>query len=265
MSAALRCNVSVTGEPGARPMVFVHGFGCDQHMWRRVAPAFEQEYRVVLLDLVGAGGSDLAAYDEEKHATLDGHAADVLEVLRELEMQDVVLVGHSVAAMIGVLAQVAEPDAISRLVLVAPSARYLDTDGYTGGFSESDINDLLDLMASNHLGWQGSLSALVLPATEQPELNAELEESFCRTRPDIAAHFAKVTFLSDNRADLPQVSVPTLVLQDRVDAIAPPSAVKFVSDAIPGASHVVIDTTGHCPHLSAPEATVTAIERFLRS
>lgn len=265
MSAALKCNVSVSGRPGARPMVFVHGFGCDQHMWRHVAPAFEQDYRVVVLDLVGAGGSDLAAYDEERHATLHGHATDVLDVLHELELKDVVLVGHSVAAMIGVLAQIAEPDAISALVLVTPSARYVDTAGYTGGFSESDIDDLLNLMASNHLGWQAPLSELVLPATERPDLHAELEESFCRTRPDIAAHFAMVTFLSDNRADLPRVSAPTLVLQNRVDAIAPPSAVTFVSDAIPGATQVVIDTTGHCPHLSAPEATVRAIEGFLHS
>lgn len=264
MSAARTCNVSVAGPPGARPMVFVHGFGCDQHMWRHVFPAFEQDYRVVLLDLVGAGGSDLAAYDEERHATLHGHAADVLDVLHELELQDVVLVGHSVAAMIGVLAHIAEPDTISRLVLITPSARYLDTDSYTGGFSESDIDDLLNLMASNHLGWQGPLSALVLPPTERPEAAAEVEQSFCRTRPDIAAHFAKVTFLSDNRADLPHVSAPTLVIQSRVDAIAPPSAVKFVCDTIAEASLEAVDTTGHCPHLSAPGATVAAIQRFLR-
>lgn len=264
MSTARQCNVSVAGPSGARPMVFVHGFGCDQHMWRHVAPAFEQDYRIVLLDLLGSGGSDLDAYDEVRHATLHGHATDVLDVLRELELRDVVLVGHSVAAMIGVLAHIAEPDTISRLVLVTPSARYIDAASYRGGFSESDIGNLLDLMASNHLGWQGPLSALVLPATEQPRAAAELEESFCRTRPDIAAHFAEVTFLSDNRADLPLVSAPTLVVQSRVDAIAPASAVEFVSDAIAGATHVAIDTTGHCPHLSAPEATVAAIEQFMR-
>jgi sigma-B regulation protein RsbQ len=245
-------------------MVFVHGFGCDQSMWRLVAPTFEATHRVVLLDLVGCGGSDLSAYDPARYDRLEQHAADVIELCRELGLEHAVLVGHSVSAMIAVLAQIEAPDLFDQLVLVCPSARYLDDGDYVGGFSSADIADLLELMDSNHLGWQEPVSAMVM-GPGRPELQHELEASFCRTRPDIARHFAGVTFLGDNRADLPRVTAPTLVLQNLEDSIAPVSAGEHVRDAIPSATYVVIDAAGHCPHLSAPAATIAAIEAFVRS
>jgi sigma-B regulation protein RsbQ len=263
MDVRARHHVRETGPPDAPAMVFVHGFGCDQSMWRKVAPEFETDRRVVLLDLVGAGGSDLDAYDAERYSRLDAHAEDLVELFRSLDLRDVVFVGHSVSAMIGVLAQIAAPELFSSLVLIGPSARYLDDDGYVGGFSRSDIDDLLETMDSNHLGWQDPLSGLVMANGDRPELKQELEDSFCRTRPEIARHFAAVTFLGDNREDLQHVTAPTLVLQTTHDAIAPVGAGEFVRDHIPGSRFVLIEGHGHCPHLSAPAATVKAMREFL--
>ncbi len=263
MDVLTRCNISVSGPSDAPAMVFAHGFGCDQAMWRKVAPEFARDHRVVLFDLVGSGASDLDSYDPERYARLETHADDVLAICRELDLRDVVFVGHSVSAMIGILAQIAEPERFAALVLVGPSARYLDDEGYAGGFSESDITDLLELMDSNHLGWQDSLADRVMANPDRPELKTELEASFCRTRPDIAQQFARVTFLGDNREDLRRTSVPTLVLQTSHDTIAPMSAGAFVRDQIPNSRMVVIDGHGHCPHLSAPAATTAAIRDFL--
>ncbi len=247
-------------------MVFVHGFGCDQQMWRLVTPAFTDDFKVVLFDHVGAGRSDLSAYDPQKYDSLSGYAEDVVEVCEMAsEGKPVVLVGHSVSAMIGVLAAVKAPELIDKLVLVAPSARYIDDEGYVGGFSREDIDELLEAMESNYLGWSGQLAPVIMGNPDRPALGAELEESFCRTDPDIARQFARVTFLGDNRADLPQVSVPTLVLQCRDDAIAPVSAGEYVRDHVPDSRYELLDAVGHCPHLSAPEQTVAAIDRFVRS
>jgi len=258
-----RNNVVTSGRTAGRPMLFAHGFGCDQNMWRHVAPAFEDRYRVVLFDHVGAGGSDLAAYDREKYSSLDGYAADVLEICRELELHDVIFVGHSVSAMIGVLAAAAEPSRFSRLVLVGPSPRYLDDDGYLGGFSREDIDGLLDSLESNYLGWSAQMAPVIMGNADRPELGMELTNSFCRTDPAIARQFARVTFLSDNRADLARVEIPTLVLQCRDDVIAPLEVGAYVERELPHAELVVLDATGHCPNLSAPEETVAAIESFL--
>ncbi|MFW6775380.1 alpha/beta fold hydrolase [Nocardioides sp. CPCC 205120] len=265
MSLSLRLNVSVTGPLDAPPVVFVHGFGCGQQMWRRVAPAVAADHRVVLLDLVGSGASDMSAYDSERYASLDGYVDDILGLLREMDLSDVAFVGHSVSAMIGVLAQLRAPELVSRLVLVAPSARYVDDDGYVGGFSESDIDDLLRMMDHNHLGWQNPLAGIVAGSGQggDPAAAAELESSFCRTRPDIAHQFATVTFRGDNRADLAGVDAPTLVLQSAIDAVAPPSAGRFVHEQIAGSVYEVIETVGHCPHLTAPAATTDAIRAFL--
>lgn len=252
------------GVPGAQPLVLAHGFGCDQHMWRHVAPHFEDAFRVVTFDHVGAGGSDLSAYDPVRHGSLQGYADDLLTILRELDLHDVVLVGHSVSATIGVLATVAEPERFDKLVLVAPSPRYLDDDGYTGGFSAADVAELLDSLDSNYLGWSSVMAPTIMGNPDRPELGAELTESFCRTDPDIARRFARVTFLSDNRADLSRVTVPTLVLQCTDDVIAPVSVGEYVADHIPGARLVLLDATGHCPNLSAPEATTAAIAAFVR-
>lgn len=244
-------------------MVFAHGFGCDQSMWRFVTPAFEADFRVVTFDLAGNGGADPSAYDTERHSTLQGYADDLVEMCDALGLKDVVLVAHSVSAMIGVLAEVSRPGLFSRLVLVGPSPRYIDADDYRGGFSDADIRELLDSLDSNYLGWSSAMAPVIMGNPERPGLTTELTDSFCRTDPDISRRFARVTFLSDNRGDLSKVSVPTLVLQCRQDVIAPMEVGEYVRDAIPGSTMVVLDATGHCPHLSAPTETVEAISRFL--
>ena len=262
MSPTELLNASVRGPADAPALVLVHGFGCGQHMWRHLTPALAREYRVVLLDLPGSGDADESGYDPQRHDSLEGYRDDLAALLDELELSEVVLVGHSVASMIGVLLQIQRPDLVARLVLVAPSARYLDTDDYVGGHSESDIDELLDLMSRNHLGWQDPLARMVAGAPDSVA-KTEMEQSFCRTRPEYAAQFANVTFRGDNRADLPHVTAPTLVLQSAHDVIAPESAGQFVHDAIPDARYRLIDTRGHAPHLTAPDETLAAIREFL--
>lgn len=263
MGAVERSNVSTSGPDEGPPLVFVHGFGCDQGMWRHVVPAFTDRFRVVLLDLVGFGGSDLGAFDPERHGSLQGYADDVLEVCAELGLGPVRLVGHSVGAMIGVRAALTRPEAVDRLVLVCPSPRYIDDEGYSGGFSKSDIDDLLASLDTNHLGWSTSMAPVIMGRPDRPELGEELTTSFCRSDPRVMRAFARVTFLSDSRADLPEVSVPTLVLQSRVDAIAAPVVGAYVRDHVPGAGMTVLDAVGHCPNLSAPDETVAAMAPFL--
>jgi sigma-B regulation protein RsbQ len=219
---------------------------------------------VISFDHVGAGGSDLASYDPVRYSTLDGYARDVIEICAELDLRDTVFVGHSVSAMIGVLADLAAPGLFDKLVLVGPSPRYIDDDPYVGGFAARDIEELLDSLDSNYLGWSSAMAPVIMGNPERPALGEELTASFCRTDPDIARRFARVTFLSDNRADLPRVSTPTLVLQCRDDSIAPVSVGQYVQQAIPDSSLVMLEATGHCPNLSAPEATVDAIAAFVR-
>jgi sigma-B regulation protein RsbQ len=263
MDVIARNNVVFTGPAEGQPMLFSHGFGCDQNMWRLVAPAFEDRYRVVLFDHVGAGHSDLAAYDRRRYSTLAGYAEDVLEICRQLDLRDVIFVGHSVSAMIGVLAAASDPSRFDRLVLVGPSPRYLDDDGYVGGFSREDIDGLLDSLESNYLGWSAAMAPVIMGNPDRPELGEELTNSFCRTDPAIARQFARVTFLSDNREDLRTVNVPCLVLQCREDVIAPPEVGEFVAGELPHAELVFLDATGHCPNLSAPAETIAAIRAFL--
>ena len=233
-------------------------------MWRLVAPAFESNYRVVLLDLVGAGQSDLTAYDPARYATLEAHAEDVLAVMRALDLHNAVLVGHSVSAMIGVLAAIREPARFARLVLVAPSPRFLNEAGYLGGFEPADIAELLDTMDNNYLGWSAAIAPVIMSHPDRPELSAELNNSFCRTDPTIARHFARVTFLTDNRADLPRLRTPALILQCAHDVLAPQAVGNYLHEQLPNSQLVVLDTSGHCPHLSAPAATIAAINRFLK-
>jgi sigma-B regulation protein RsbQ len=259
-----RLNVRVTGRPDGQPLMFAHGFGCDQNMWRFVAPAFEDAFRVILFDHAGSGSSDPAGYDPQRHATLDGYAEDVLEICRALDADDVVFVGHSVSCMIGALADLAEPDRFAKLVMIGPSPRYIDDESYVGGFSEDDIRELLDSLDSNYLGWSSTMAPLIVGNDDRPELGAELTDSFCRTDPEIARRFAEVTFTSDNRGDLPEVSAPTLVLQCREDVIAPVGVGEYVADAVPNGSLVMLDATGHCPNLIAPEETIVAISPFIR-
>jgi sigma-B regulation protein RsbQ len=265
MGVVERNHVVVSGREGAPVMVFAHGFGCDQNMWRHVTPAFEADHRVVVFDHVGAGRSDLSAYDAEKYGSLRGYADDVLDVCRALDLHAVTYVGHSVSAMIGVLAALAEPARFDRLVLVGPSPRYIDDEstGYIGGFRRDDIEELLDALDDNYLGWSTTMAPVIMANPERPELGAELTNSFCRTDPEIAKRFARVTFLSDNRADLDRVSIPTLILQCSEDVIAPQVVGEYVRDHIAGSELVVLRATGHCPNLSAPEETVAAIKAFL--
>ena len=258
-----RNSVRVSGVAGGRPMVFVHGFGCDQAMWRFVGPDFEVDHQVVLLDLVGSGNSDLSAYDPDKYGSLRGYAGDIVEICRELALTDVVLVGHSVSAMIGVLAWQQAPELFGALVMVGPNPRYIDDGDYIGGFSRTDIAGLLDALDANHLGWSAQMAPVIMGNPDRPELAEELTNSFCRTDPDIARQFARVTFLSDNRADLPGVAVPTLVLQCSEDVIAPEVVGRFVHESIPGSTFTQLKATGHVPHLSAPEETTSAIRAFL--
>lgn len=258
-----RNNVTVSGAPGGRPIVFAHGFGCDQNMWRFVAPAFENRYRVVLFDYVGAGGSDLSAYDATRYATLDGYARDVVEICDALDLRDAIFVGHSVSSMIGVVAASAAPDRIGTLVLVAPSPRYIDEGDYVGGFTAEDIDGLLGSLDSNYLGWSNAMAPVIVGNPDRPELGAELTASFCRTDPEIQKRFARATFLSDNRADLARVRVPTLVLQCSDDAIAPEAVGRYVHEQIAGSTFVHLRATGHCPNLSAPQETTDAITAFL--
>jgi sigma-B regulation protein RsbQ len=258
-----RNNVTVLGQSGARPVVFAHGFGCDQNMWRFVAPAFEDDHQVVLFDYVGAGGSDSAAYDPERYATLGGYAQDVLDIVAALDLKDVVFVGHSVSSMVGVLAANASPERFGALVLVGPSPRYIDDGGYVGGFTEADIEGLLESLDSNYLGWSQAMAPAIMANPERAELGEELTASFCRADPAIQKRFARATFLSDNRADLARVRVPTLVLQCADDVIAPEAVGTFVHDHIPGSQFVKLRATGHCPNLSAPAETIKAIAEFL--
>jgi sigma-B regulation protein RsbQ len=255
--------VTVRGRADGQPMMFAHGFGCDQGMWRHVAPAFDDSHRVVLFDHVGAGQSDLQAFDPVKYARLDGYADDVVEILEALGTPPAVFVGHSVSAIIGVLAAAKRPELFDRLVLVGPSPRYIDDDGYRGGFSAAEIDELLETMDENYLGWSQYIAPVIMGVPARPELAQELTASFCRADPAIARHFARTTFLSDNRADLPRVRTPALVVQCRDDVIAPMEVGAYVHEHLPSSDLVVLDATGHCPNLSAPEQVVDAMKSYL--
>jgi sigma-B regulation protein RsbQ len=263
MEVVARNNVTVSGREDGQPMLFAHGFGCDQNMWRHVAPAFADEYRIVLFDHVGAGGSDLSAYEPGRYASLDGYADDVLEICAQLGLERVIFVGHSVSAMVGVLAAKREPELFDKLVLVGPSPRYVDEGDYVGGFSAEDIEGLLESLESNFLGWSGQMAPAIVGNPDRPELGEELTNSFCRTDPEIAKQFARVTFLSDNRADLPAVRTRALILQCADDVIAPRAVGEYVHARMPDSELVFLEATGHCPNLSAPAETVAAIRAFL--
>lgn len=263
MGVEKRNNVKVLGLQNGQPMMFAHGFGCDQNMWRFVTPAFESDYKVILFDQVGSGSSDLSAYSREKYSSLHGYAHDILELCRELHLTNVIYVGHSVASMMGVLAAIEESDRFDKLVLIGPSPSYIHDQNYDGGFSRNDIEGLLEALDSNYLGWSRQMAPLIMGNPEHPRLGEELTNSFCRTDPEIAKQFARVTFLSDNRSDLQKVNVPALILQCSEDAIAPQVVGEYVHEQISRSELVLMKATGHCPNLSAPEETVDAIKAFL--
>lgn len=258
-----RNNVKVSGR-GMQPMLFAHGFGCDQNMWRFITPAFENDYKIVSFDYVGAGKSDASAYNKERYATLYGYAKDVLEICEELQLRNVIFVGHSVSSMIGLLAAIEEPSYFSRLIMVGPSPCYINDGEYKGGFSRKDIEGLLDTMEKNYIGWANFLAPAIMGHKDRPHLGEELTESFCSTDPVIAKQFAEATFFSDNRNDLKKVRIPTLVLQCSDDIIAPLEVGEYTAKNLPFSTLRVMNATGHCPHMSEPEETITLIKEYLQ-
>ena len=244
-------------------MVFAHGFGCDQTMWRFVTPAFEEDFRIVLFDYVGCGKSDWSACDPGRYGTLHGYAADLVEILEAADLRDAIFVGHSVSAMIGLLASLRAPGRISRAVLVGPSPSYIDDGDYVGGFKRPDIEGLLDLMDKNYLGWASFLAPMVVKSPAHPELVQELRDSFCAMDPRLARAFARATFLSDNRADLAKVTVPSLILQCSDDSIAPMAVGNYVHHELRGSTLRVLEATGHAPHMSHPSETIRAMKEYL--
>ena len=262
VTVLIRNNVKVRGI-GKQAIVFAHGFGCDQPMWRFVAPAFEYDFKTVLLDHVGAGGSDLTSYDAAKYANLSGYADDLIEVCRELGLKGAVFVGHSVSAMIGVIASLKAPELFESLVLVGPSPRYINDEEYVGGFSAEQIDELLEFLGDNHMGWSAAMAPAIMGNADRPELGDELINSFCRTDPEIAKAFARVTFTSDNREDLRRVTARTLLLQCSDDIIAPIQVGEYVHRNVKDSTLVFMKATGHCPNLSAPEETIAAIRNFV--
>lgn len=257
-----RNNVRISGR-GEKAIIFAHGYGCDQNMWRFITPAFHDDYKIVLFDHVGFGNSDLNAFDPSKYATLDGYAHDVLDICSELALEKVIFVGHSVSSMIGVLAAIREPGRFHKLVLIGPSPYYLNDGDYRGGFTREDVGGLLDFLDRNYLGWSATMAPVIMGNLDRPELTAELANSFCRTDPEIAKHFARVTFLSDNREDLPKVRTSSLILQCSEDSIAPLSVGEYVHTHLPNSTFAQMEATGHCPHLSAPQETILIIKQGL--
>jgi sigma-B regulation protein RsbQ len=259
----LRHHITQVGQ-GTQPMLLAHGFGCDQQMWRFVAPAFAATHRVVLFDHIGCGRADIGAYDEQRHARIEGYADDVCDILRALDLHDVVYVGHSVSAMIGVLAALREPQRFARLVLVGPSPCYLNhPPDYLGGFEPEDIESLLDLMETNLLGWANYLAPAVMGAGHPEALTDELKASFCASDAYITRRFARATFTADHREVLPRLQVPALVIQVAEDAIAPRHVGEYVHARLPHSSLHLIDGVGHCPHLTHPQQTIAAIRHWL--
>jgi sigma-B regulation protein RsbQ len=257
-----RNNVTILGR-GEKPMIFAHGFGCGQQMWRYIWPAFEDDYKIILFDYVGSGGSDNKAYNLERYGNLNGYAQDILDICQALDLKDCVFVGHSVSSIIGLLASIKEPERFDSLVMIGPSARYINDSGYTGGFAQADIEELLDTMEKNYIGWANFLAPAIMQNTERPELGEELTESFCSTDPVVARQFAQATFLSDNRTDLGKARHRALIMQCSQDIIAPVEVGEYIHEQMPGSEYHLMQATGHCPHLSAPEETIQVMKEFL--
>lgn len=259
-----RNNINIFGM-GVQPIVFAHGFGCDQHMWRYITPAFEREYKIILFDHVGSGKSDQSAYDFEKYNSLKGYADDLIEICNELQLKKVIFVGHSVSSMIGALASAERPDLFEKLVMIGPSPCYTNKNGYFGGFTSQDIDELIETLESNYLGWSSYITPVIIGNPEMPEYSDELRNSFCSMNPEIAKHFARVTFLGDNREDLSKVLTSSLIIQCHPDVIAPVKVGEFVHKNIPESKYVLLDTSGHCPHLTAPDQVISSMQTFLNT
>lgn len=262
MNVIKRNNVIVKGK-GSQAIMFAHGFGCDQNMWRYVVPAFEENYKIVLFDHVGAGGSDLSAFIPQKYEKLEGYADDIIEIATALELRDIIFAGHSVSALMGIIASQRSPGLFKSLVLVGPSPSYINDGDYVGGFTQPQIEELLESLDQNHLGWSMTMAPVIMGNPDRKELSEELANSFCRTDPAIAKHFARTTFLTDKRELLSAVKIPSLILQCSGDVIAPRSVGEYMHQQMNGSKLVVMKATGHCPNLSAPEETIDAIMKFL--
>lgn len=262
MTASTRHNTTIKGN-GTNVIMFVHGYGCDQNMWRYVTPSFENDFKIILFDHVGAGGSDLTAYSPEKYSKLEGYADDIIELAEELELKEIIFVGHSVSALIGIIASIKAPKLFKSLILVGPSPSYINDGEYVGGFTKEQIDELLESLDNNHLGWSMSIAPVIMGNPERKELSEELANSFCKMDPAIAKQFARTTFLSDKREILPQVTTPTLILQCSNDVIAPEQVGTYMNQHIADSKLVLMKATGHCPNLSAPEETISAIKQYL--
>jgi sigma-B regulation protein RsbQ len=257
-----RNNVTVHGE-GTQVMLMAHGYGCDQNMWRFIIPFFSSKYKIVLFDHVGCGKSDISAYDYIKYGSLQGYADDIIEICESLNLKNVIFMGHSVAAMMGLLAAKKAPHLFDTLIMVCPSPRYINDETYYGGFAKSEIQELLEFLDSNYLGWSSAIAPVIMGNADKPALSEELANSFCQNNPEIAKHFANVTFLGDNRKDLSELKTRTLILQCTADVIAPEAVGKYVNEQLQNSTLVVMEATGHCPHMSAPEETIELVTEFL--
>jgi len=265
MDIIVRNNVKIFGK-GSQPMMFAHGFGCDQNMWRFVTPAFEDDYKIILFDYVGSGKSNIQSYNSEKYANLNGYAQDILDIIDALDLNNIIFVGHSVSSMIGLLAAVKQRERFSKMIFIGPSAKYINEGTqYKGGFEKQDIEQLLETMDKNYIGWASFLGPVIMQNKERPELAEELTESFCSTDPVVAKQFAEVTFFSDNRKDLANLKVPSLLLQCSEDLIAPLEVGKYLAEQLPDSTLRIMKATGHCPHLSAPDETINLMKEYLAS
>ncbi|SDZ80482.1 alpha/beta fold hydrolase [Pedobacter hartonius] len=261
-TVTFRNNVKIMGE-GTETLLFGHGFGCDQNTWRSVIPAFLKEYKIVVFDYVGAGGSDLTAYDDERYSSLDGYANDIIDICTELQLHDVTFIGHSVSSMIGVLAIKMEPQFFKKIVFIGPSPMYMNEEGYKGGIDAGDLDDLLDVMDSNYLGWSRMVAPLIMGNEEKPDLAEALTASFCATDPEISKKFARVTFMSDNRKDLSSLTIPSLTIQCEEDFLTSREVAEYIQQHTANNTLIMLETKGHCPHLSDPKGVVSAMKGFI--
>lgn len=259
-----RNNITIIGS-GKQSIVFAHGYGCDQNMWRFITPAFEKDFKIILFDHVGSGKSDQTAYSFEKYNSLNGYADDLIDICEALDLKNSIFVGHSVSSMIGILAAIKRPDLFCHLVLIGPSPCYINKDNYYGGFTQQDIDELIMTLESNYLGWSGFITPIIIGNPEKQEFSEELKISFCSMNPEIAKHFAKVTFLSDNRNDVSKVTTPALIIQCHPDVIAPVEVGKFMHQQMPKSKYVLLNSPGHCPHLTAPDQVISIIQAYLKN
>jgi sigma-B regulation protein RsbQ len=257
-----RNNIHLSGT-GGKVLFFLHGFGCSQLMWRYIVPSFEKEYTIILIDLVGCGASDETAYDFNKYNTLDGYANDILEICNDLSLKEVILIGHSVSAMIATLAVNKQPAVFNKLIMLCPSPRYINDENYEGGFQQTDIDEMVKLLNQYYLGWAANIAPVIVGNNSQPNVTKELSDSFCNNNPEIASHFAKVAFMGDNRNDIKNIKTETLIIQSANDHIAPLQVGNYLHQNIPFSKFVVIDTVGHTPHLCNPNLVIESIRNFI--